>query len=273
MTPLEGLRRALLAWPMALLLTAFSALLSYALSLHDRMAAADLGLGGFPFNISNREYYQALSPAELSTLALFALAWVFLSGGVIDRLARGTRSSSRRFFAACGACFGPLIRLAILALATYAIVLIWIEPAMARASDTMSEPARVTLFGALAILLFAIALVFDYARVRLVIEDRRSAVGALAASFRMLRAYPGRMLAAQGLFWLALVIWMTLRAPLPSDPAFGLASLLAAGEIFLKLALVATQAAIYQRVLASAGWVAREEPRWPDEPSANPAAL
>lgn len=272
MTPIEGLRRALHAWPMALLLTGLTALLAPALDLRDRMAAADFGVGGFPFNISNREYYLALAPAEIAVLAALFLAWVFLSGGIIDRLARGTRSSSRRFFAACGACFGPLLRLGLLVLAAFAAVLAWIEPALARASETLDGPARMTLFGALAILLFFMALVFDYARVRLVIEDRRSAIGAIAASLRLIRAHFGRVLAAQAVFWLVLVIWISLRAFADGVPTW-LAHLLGGGEIFLKLALVATQAAIYQRALASAGWVARAEPRWPDDSSANPAAL
>lgn len=269
---IEGIRRALRAWPMALLLAALTAALAPALDLRDRLAAADFGIGGFPFNISNRDYYLAFPPADATLLALLFLIWVFLSGGIIDRLARDTRSSSRRFFAACGACFGPLLRLALLALITYAIVLTWIEPGMARASDALDSRARMVLFGALAMLLFLIALVFDYARVRLVIEDRRSALGAVAASLRLIRAQPGRIFLAQGLFWLLLVVWITLRS-LPAGTPAWLEPLLGAGEILLKLALVATQASIYQSALASAGWVAREDPRWPDEPSADPAAV
>ncbi|HUF24622.1 MAG TPA: hypothetical protein VMN81_10875 [Vicinamibacterales bacterium] len=268
----DGFRRALRAWPMALLLTALVALLEPALELRERLAGADFGLGGFPFNIADAGRYAGLSHAEAATLAFLMLAWVFLSGGVIDRLARDTRSSSRRFFAAAGACFGPLIRLGLLSLATYAAVLIWIGPAVTRASDAAEGPARVALFGAMALLLFLIALVFDYARVRLVIEDRRSAIGALAASLRLIRAHPGRILTAQAVFWLALVLWLTLRAFPAVEGSYSLTYAFVAGEILFKLALIGTQASIYQQTLATAGWVAREDPRWPDEPSADPAA-
>lgn len=273
MTVPEGFRRALRAWPMALLLGAFTALPAPALELRDRLAAADFGLGGFPFNISNREYYAALTDAETATLVLLFLAWVFLGGGIIDRLARDRRSPSRRFFAAAGACLGPLLRLALLSLAAYTAVLVWIEPALARAAAGIEGTARMAVFGALAILLFAIALVFDYARIRIVIEDRRSAVGAVAASLRMIRAMPARIAAAQALFWLLLALWISIRGAAGDRLAPVMLHALAAGEIFLKLALVATQAALYQSALASAGWVAREDPRWPDEPSADPAAL
>lgn len=270
MTFAEGFRRALRAWPMAVLLVAFSALLSPALDIRDRMAAADFGIGGFPFNISNREYFLALTSAQTATLALLFLIWVFLSGGIVDRLARDARSSSRRFFAACGSCFGPLVRLGLIALAAYGAVLTWIEPALANLAAGLEGAARMTLFGALAILLFALALVLDYARIRIVIEDRRSAIGGVLASLRMLRATPGRIVAAQALFWFVLALWGSLRG-LTQDVVTS--ELLAAGELVLKLALVATQASIYQQTLASAGWVARAEPKWPDEPSGDPAAL
>jgi hypothetical protein len=196
---------------------------------------------------------------------------VFLSGGIIDRLARDTRSPAIRFFAASGACFGPLIRLGLIALLVYAGVLRWLEPWLAGMSDGVAELPRLALFGALATLLFFIALVFDYARVRLVIEDRRSAIGALGASLRMLRAHPGSMIGTQAVFWLLLVIWIGLAGlPGPDVPSW-LLFLIVAGELLLKLALIGAQASIYQKHLASAGWVARQDPSWPDEPSANPA--
>ena len=268
----DGFRRALRAWPMALMFTVFTALPGAALDLRDRLAAADFGIGGFPFNISAAEYYtRVLTPAQASTLALLFLIWVFLSGGIIDRLARDSRSSAPRFFAACGSCFAPLVRLALLALLIYSGVLKLIEPWLSSLSDGLGEPVRLSLFGVLAILLFAIALIFDYARLRLVIEDRRSAIGAVLASLRMLRAFGGSMVGLQALFWLMLVIWITLRAfPSTTSPVW-LAYAFAFGELLLKMALIGTQASIYQRHLASAGWVARRDPSWPDEPSASTA--
>lgn len=269
----DGFRRALRAWPMALLLIALAALLEPALELRERLAAADFALGGFPFNIADAGRYAGLTHAEAATLALLFLVWVFLSGGVIDRLARDTRSSSRRFFAASGACFGPLIRLGLVSLAIYAAILVWIGPAVAGAADAANEPARLALFSAMALLLFLVALVLDYARVRLVIEDRRSAIGALAASLRLLRAHPGRILAAQAVFWLVPLLWIVMRTLRAEDMPPWLTLTFVAGELLFKLALIGTQASIYQQTLAAAGWVAREDPRWPDEPSADPAAL
>ncbi|MEX2272019.1 MAG: hypothetical protein WD690_11130 [Vicinamibacterales bacterium] len=271
---IDGFRRALRAWPMALMLSAFTLLPAPALVLRDRLSAADFGIGGFPFNISASAYYTyALAPSQRAMLALLFLIWLFLSAGIIDRLARDTRSSAARFFAACGGCFGPLIRLGLLALLVYSAVLRWIEPWMASQADGLAETSRLALFGALAIVLFLIAIVFDYARLRLVIEDRRSAIGAVLASVRMLRAFGGRMLAVQAAFWLLLLLWITLRTQTADAAPAWLIYAFVTGDMLLRLSLIGAQASIYQAHLGSAGWVARRDPIWPDEASANPAAI
>jgi hypothetical protein len=271
---IEGVQRAFRAWPMALMLAALVAFPAGDLSPRDRLSAVDLGIGGFPFNISAGDHYTGtLGRPEIATLGLLFIIWIFLSGGIIDRLARDGRTGSRRFFAACGACFAPLVRLALLSLLAYAAVLAWIEPWMRSVAYDLAPTARLALFGSLATLLFFIALVFDYARVRLVIEDRRSAAGAILASLRMLCAHGAQMILIQAAFWLPLVLWISIRTRAVADPALWTASACMAGDLVLKLMLLAAQTSIYQQHLASAGWVARAEPSWPDDPSENPAAL
>lgn len=278
---LDGFRRALGAWPMAIALALAAAALSPALAWRDRLAAADLGLGGFPFNISPLDYYELLSPAQAVTMAAFGVVWIFLSGGIIDRLARGRRSSATRFFAACGACFVPLVRLALITAVAYWAVLAFVTPALAALASGRGQYVQLALYGLLALLLFAISLTLDYARVRLVIEDRRSAIGAIGASWRMLRACGRRMLGIQALFWLVLVGWIALRGAAVSTSAadwtagraLAIVSIFAAVELMLKLALTGAQTALYQDVLASAGWVSRAEPAWPDDASADPAGI
>ena len=252
-----------------------------ALSWRDRLAAAEFGLGGFPFNISPRDYYDLLSPAQSSTLLLFFVLWVFLSGGIIDRLARDARASGVHFFAACGACFAPLLRLALVTLAAYWVMLTYVTPALARVADGASETTQLVLYGVLATLLFAVSITLDYARVRLVIEDRRSAIGAIAASLRMLRSHAGRILGIQAIFWLLLVFWIGVRNVLTQQAlqTYGagggatLVLLFAAGELLLKLSLTGAQVSLYQQPLGPAGWVARQAPAWPDDASADPAGL
>lgn len=266
---------------MALALVLVTAALSPALAWRDRLAAADLGIGGFPFNLSPRDYYDLLSPAQSATLAAFALLWIFLSGGIIDRLARGRRGPGARFFAACGDCFLPLARLALITAGAYWAVLTYVAPWLAAIAGGTGEAVHLALYGVLALLLFAISLTLDYARVRLVIEARRSAIGAIAASWRMLRAHGLRMLGVQAAFWLLLVVWIAARGVVATAPvadwtdgrAAAIVLLFAAGELMLKLALTGAQAALYQDTLAAAGWVARAQPAWPDDAGADPAAI
>lgn len=278
---IDGFGRALRAWRMALLLMLPAAALAPALAWRDRLAAADFGIGGFPFHISSLDYYTLISLAQLATLAAFVALWIILAGGIIDRLARDARSSGSRFFAASGACALPLARLALLYLAACWFILARVSPWLASLAEGAGDTARLALYGVLALLLFALALVFDYARIRLVIEDRRSAIGAIAAGARLLRARPGQTLAAQALFWFVSVAWISsgrlIANALATDwttwPSFAIVLLFMLVDLLLKLALTATQASIYQDALASAGWVARAEPVWPDDASANPAAI
>src|SRR5690606_19337192 len=273
---LDGVRRAARAWPIWVALTALAALTAPALGWRDSIAAADLGLGGFPFNISPRDYYDLLAPGQSATLALAIVVWVFLSGRVIDRLARDPRASGTRVFAACGACFLPLARLTLVALGACWAVLTWVAPAMAGLAARWGEFMTLVLYGVLTAVFFCIALVIDYARVRLVIEDRRSAIGAIAASLRLLGARFGSALTIQSVFWLLLVGLIATRgvtfealAEGPAVPAY-LPWLFAAGELLLKLALTSSQVSLYQQTLATAGWVARQPPAWPDEARAEP---
>src|SRR5262245_28730696 len=53
-------------------------------------------------------------PALVATLALSFTTWLFLTGGLIDRYARGRRLGSRAFFGACGVFFFRFIRLGVL---------------------------------------------------------------------------------------------------------------------------------------------------------------
>src|SRR5262249_56698764 len=45
--------------------------------------------------------------------AVYILGWLFLAGGIIDRLARDRPTRAPRVFAACGGFFFPFLRLAV----------------------------------------------------------------------------------------------------------------------------------------------------------------
>jgi hypothetical protein len=183
-----------------------------------------------------------------------ALVLIFLFGGVLDRLARGRRVGEAAFFGACGGYFGRLLRLYVLVGLAY-----W---TVARA--TTSVPA-------LGIVLFAfVNLVADFARVRAVVEDRHSAIGALLASGRFLRRHG---VAALGLSVMSLIAWkalvwavvatMDLGGPLM--PAVLLVILI---SILAQMALAASEIVYFQHALAHADYTAAPLPIWPDSPAA-----
>jgi hypothetical protein len=113
----------------------------------------------------------------------------------------------------------------------------------------------------------------DFAKVRMVVEDRRSAIGALAASIRFVGRRAGRIL----LLWLVhlLVVaaiagaWYYLYS-YPSARGWSDLLLVQLYLLFLvwaKLALWGAQVAFFQTELAHATYTASPLPLWPDSPS------
>src|SRR5690606_10168998 len=66
---------------------------------------------------------QGPPPEVLGALTLGLLAWLFLSGGLLDRYARRRRVGSRGFFGACGVFLFRFLRLAMLTGIAYALLL------------------------------------------------------------------------------------------------------------------------------------------------------
>jgi hypothetical protein len=126
------------------------------------------------------------------------------------------------------------------------------------------------VFGAL--VLFA-NLVFDYAKVRAVVEDRRSAIGALAAGWRFIKRNPGAAIGLYAVnsaaFLIALLLYY-LAAPGASanSLAFAVGQLYIVFRVIIRLLFAASQTALFQGRLAHAGYVARPVPKWPDSPAA-----
>jgi hypothetical protein len=196
----------------------------------------------------------ASSPAGVVAPAAMALvAWWFVAGGAIDRLARDRATRAGGFFAASGVHFFAFVRLGVVEVAVVALL----------ARFTPWRPAVVALVA-------FCSLVADYARVRLVVEDRRSAVGAIAGAVGFIARNGGTVAvlfalscgifwAIDGLFDRALADWPWSRTPL-------LAAWLAA-LVWVKLVWLGSETALFQMRLAHAGYVARPEPRWPDSPA------
>jgi hypothetical protein len=215
-------------------------------------------------------------------VAMHMIVSVFLAGGVLDRLARDRAINSAAFFSACGVYFLRFLRLAVIAGAAYWVLFVPYHrflfdetyPALIE-NVTVERTAFVYRLGLYALFLaplLLVNLVVDYAKVRAVVEDRRSMLGALAAGWRFVRRNPG---AAMALYALNSVLFLMvigvyfLTAPGAASPAaFVVGQIYMVLRVIVRLQFMASQVALFQGRLAHAGYVARPVPHWPDSPAA-----
>ena len=103
------------------------------------------------------------------------------------------------FFSACGVYFVRFLRLGIVAAFVYWVFFArprWLFDALyPRLTDelTVERTAfliRLALYVAFTVPLFCVNILFDYAKIRAVVEDRRSMLGALAAELAIHRRHP-----------------------------------------------------------------------------------
>jgi hypothetical protein len=188
-----------------------------------------------------------------------AVLFTFLLGGAMDRLARNRATATFGFFGACGMFVFRFARLGLIAVPLYTGLFLWLAPRLPG-----DQAASVIVLGILVILGHVL---FDYAKVRMVVEDRRSAIGALVASTRFIRRNPGAAITlavingsiAAATWWLAATFTVGLSAAL-------YAYLLA--RALLKLIFAASHIALFQSRLAHAGYTARAPATWPESPAA-----
>src|SRR5262249_41056376 len=131
--------------------------------------------------------------------------------------------------------------------------------------------AGYAIFG---MLLVGCNIIFDYARIRMVVEDRRSALGALAAgsrfALRHARGVTG-LYALNGLAFLGLVLVYALVAPGAGWSmwvVFAIGEAYIVGRHYLKLLFYASETAFFQHALAHAAYTASPALVWPDSPAA-----
>lgn len=228
-----------------------------------------------------------IDPALVATVALSSAAWLFLTGGLIDRYARGRRIGSRAFFGACGVFFFRFLRLGVLVGIGYwllagpyhALLFEATYPWLTR--ETTVE--RVAFVWRIAFYLVWLApvvflnLIADYAKVRAVVEDRHSMLGALVAGWRFVRRHWGHAVSLYLANALVLAVALSvyiLVAPGGRGGDWRLIAVLAIGQAWIlariatKLAFVSTATALFQQHLAHAEYTAAPLPIWPDSPAA-----
>ena len=220
-------------------------------------------------------------------VGLYLAGWTFLAGGIIDRYARQRPTRAYGFFAAAGVHFFPLLRLAAVSGVVYwwlfAYVHRWlflewfVERTRVIAVERDVFLWRLGLYLAFGFALVLVNVIFDYAKIRLVVEDRRSALSALSAAMRFVRRHAGRvagLYALNGVMFLGLLAVWALIAPGAGGGGVTIWMTLLAGQLYLlarlalKLQFLASETALFQSSLAHAGYTAAPLPTWPESPSA-----
>jgi hypothetical protein len=223
----------------------------------------------------------------LSAAVAYMALWVFLAGGIIDRYARERPVRSHAFFAACGVFFFRFLRLAAIMGGAYVALFGWLHPWLfddlyPRLTRELTAERNAFAIKSLLYLVFGTSLsacniVSDYAKVRAVVEDRRSMAGAIRSALRFIFR---NFRAAFALYVINLVLFLFVLAAYaavaPGAGAggwwilvtFAVSQLYIAGRLWVKLVVVASETALFQRRLAHAGYVAAPAPIWPESPAA-----
>jgi len=299
----------LLAWPLALSLrvmlgdhlgpslaadTAAAAVnhdwwnefLAQAGGLGQTFVPAILGFAAILKNISSVADAEGPPTIVAGVVAAYLLLSIFLMGGVLDRLARDRRVGSHGFFAACGTYFFRFVRLSLMAGSVYWAMFTWLHPwlferVFTSLTHNLTTERTAIVYRALLYLVFGVVLMsinvlFDYAKVRMVVEDRRSAIGALSAAARFISRNAGAVL---GLYLLGMLIFLALLGlyALAAPGAAGgvtvwigflIGQLYITLRIAVRLSFAASQIMLFQGRLAHAGYTAAPVATWPDSPAA-----
>ena len=261
--------------------------LSQAPGLGATFTPSIIGFGAVLDNLDAFLDDRPMAATIAGVTAAWLLVWSFLSGGVIDRLARARRTRAHGFFAASGTHVWRFLRIGLFAWCVYFVLFKWLHAWIL--SDLYEDAVRdltgertAVLIRLAGYLLFGAVLaffnvIFDYARIRTVVEDRRSAVGAIAAGARFVRRHFGSVAALyllNGFAFLGLLGLYALLAPGAPGSGMGMWLVLLLGQAYivgrhyLKLLFYASQTALFQSELAHSAYTAAPLVEWPDSPAA-----
>ena len=246
-----------------------------------------IGFGATLDSLSSLIDANAETVPVAAAIATYLLVWIFLSGGVLDRYARHRPTRTHGFFAAAGVFFWRFLRLGVVAAVVYWFLFAYVHEQLfdewyVRATRDLDVERtaffwRAGMYGVFGALLVGANVLFDYAKVRLVVEDRRSALAALTAALAFIVRNPGQVSGLYALnalvFALVIALW-ALTAPGAGGAGgsmwwtFAGTQLYVVTRLAMKLQFMASQTALFQGRLAHAAYTAAAEPAWPESPAA-----
>jgi len=255
--------------------------------LGETFRPAIIGFAAPLSNLSDLADDVRMPTAIGGAVAAYLVVWAFLLGGVLDRYARRRATRPAGFFSVSGVFFLRFIRLGLMALAVYALLFgpvhRWLLDDFYQrvthdfAVERSAFFVRLALYAVFGLLLVTVNIVFDYAKIRAVVEDRRSMIGALRAGARFVARKPlatGGLYLVNGLiFGLVLALYAAV-APGVWGTGWSLWRGFLIGQLYVlvrlsaKLVFYASEVALFQGELAHAGYTAAPVPRWPESPAA-----
>jgi hypothetical protein len=200
-----------------------------------------------------------IPPAIIAATCVQTGLWLFLSGGLLDRFARARPIRTAAFFAAAGVYFFRFLRLAVIVWLVGWGLLRWQQ----------AFPCNLIVRSAVLIAVALLGLITDFAKVRAVVEDRRSMLGAVAGAIRFIRRRAWRVLGLALLNGMTMLVIVRILFQIDETSAPPWVALfLSIGWILLgtaaRLAFLASEVVFFQGELAHAGYTAAPLPSWPD---------
>ncbi len=260
---------------------------SQAVGLGRTFAPAIIGFAAPLKNLSDLLDGQPPPAVIAGAAGAYLVLWAFFAGGILDRYARRRPTRTAAFFSACGVFFFRFLRLGLLAALVYVLLFRyvhgWLFDDLYRAVtrdltvERQTLAVRVALYLVFGAMLVLVNLVFDYAKVRAVVEDRRSMIGALVAGLRFVLRHVGATLglyAATGILFLIVLGAYALVAPGVWSAGWSVVAGLLIGQAYVlarlivKLLFWASETSLFQAELAHAGYTAAPAPVWPESPAA-----
>jgi hypothetical protein len=245
------------------------------LSLGSTLTPSILGFAATLDSLSSLLDRRPIIPAIVIATAAYMSVWLFLSGGILDRYARGRHTGAYGFFAASGVFFFRFLRLGLIAAAAYWFLFVYVHQWLfvkwyVNATRDLSVEHtvfywRLLMYAIFGGLLALTTTIFDYAKVRAVVEDRRSMIGALSAALRFLARNPRRvaaLYAANAAAFLVVLAAWALVAPGAGGTGFQMWVAFIASQCYVlarlvvKLQFMASETALFQRSLAHWGYTA-----------------
>jgi hypothetical protein len=199
---------------------------------------------------------------------LYALVWALLSGGVIDRFANPQHKRGvGRLLRSGGRYFFRFVRLALCSAVLYFLIYKlygWLFEYITEITrDTASEKVRLMysllVHGVIAALLVLVRISFDYAKIVVVVEDRRSMLLSALRGIGLVFFHPARTVGVYLLMLVPLIVvlgiyWLISPGVDQSTTAGVLMILLCGqflmiGRLTIRMSLLAAQLDVYQGVL------------------------